>query len=494
MGIRLYTAVQVRALDREAIVSLGISGHVLMQRAAAAAWRVLRARWPLARRLVVVCGSGNNGGDGYLLAATAREARMDARVIAPVAPRNAGDAVRARLEWLAMGGAILDPEAGFPEADVYVDALFGTGLARPVEGTARALLDALNASGRPVLALDVPSGIDADTGNVQGAAVRAAATVTFVAHKRGLFTGAALNHRGDMTLDTLGLPDELYKNSHPDARLMNMRRMTTWLPLRRRDAHKGDYGHVLAIGGEQGMGGAIRLCAEAALRSGAGLVSVATRAENVVALNAARPELMAHGVKDNAALLPLLQRATVIALGPGLGQGDWSRMLCQAALASGKPLVLDADGLNLIARKSVQLPSQSVLTPHPGEAGRLLGSDAASVARDRFAAARELARQYRAVVVLKGAGTLVAHPEGELAVCPWGNPGMSSGGMGDLLTGVVASLLAQGLNAWRAARFGVALHARAADAAATEYGEAGLLASDLFPHLHNLRNARSADD
>jgi hydroxyethylthiazole kinase-like uncharacterized protein yjeF len=493
VGIRLYTAAQVRALDREAIMTLGISGHVLMQRAAAAAWRVLRARWPLARRLVVVCGSGNNGGDGYLLAATAREARMDARVIAPMPPRNAGDAVRARLEWLAMGGAILDPNAAFPDADLCVDALLGTGLTRPVEGSARALIDALNASNRPVLALDVPSGIDSDTGNVQGAAVRAAATVTFVAHKRGLFTGAALNHRGDMTLDTLGLPDDLYKNSHPDARLLNMRRMTGWLPPRRRDAHKGEFGHVLAIGGDHGMGGAVRLCAEAALRTGAGLVSVATRAENVSAINAARPELMAHGVKDTAALLTLLQRAGVIALGPGLGQGEWGRALCQAALAAGKPLVLDADGLNLIARKSLQLPTQSVLTPHPGEAARLLGSDAESIARDRFAAARELARQYRAVVVLKGAGTLIAHPEGEVAVCPWGNPGMATGGMGDVLTGVIAALLAQGLNAWRAARFGVALHAKAGDCAARS-GEAGLIASELFPHLYNLRNARSADD
>jgi ADP-dependent NAD(P)H-hydrate dehydratase / NAD(P)H-hydrate epimerase len=494
VGTRLYTSAQVRALDRAAITSLGISGHVLMQRAAAAAWRVLRARWPLARRLVVVCGSGNNGGDGYLLAAIAREARMDARIIAPVAPRNAGDAVRARLEWLAMGGSILDADAEFPEADVYVDALFGTGLSRPVDGTARALIDALNASERPILSLDVPSGIDADTGNAQGAAVRAAATVTFVAHKRGLFTGAALNHRGDLTLDTLALPENLFRNSQPDARLLNMSRMITWLPPRKRDGHKGDFGHVLAIGGESGMGGAIRLCAEAALRTGAGLVSVATRAENVVALNAARPEIMAHGVKDAGPLLALLQRASVIALGPGLGQSDWGRALTQSALAAGKPLVIDADGLNLIARKQLQLPSQTVLTPHPGEAARLLGSDTAAVGRDRFAAARELARQYRAVVVLKGAGTIVAHPEGEVALCPWGNPGMASGGMGDVLTGVTASLLAQGMNAWRAARFAVGLHARAGDAAAAEGGEAGLLAADLFPHLRNLRNARGADD
>ena len=489
MGIRLYTAEQVRALDRAAIVSLGISGHVLMQRAAAGAWRVLRARWPLARRIVVVCGSGNNGGDGYLLAAIAREARMEARVIAPVAPRNAGDAVRARLEWLAMGGTILDPDERFPDADVYVDALFGTGLTRPVDGTARALIDALNASRRPVLALDVPSGIDSDTGNVQGAAVRAEATVSFVAQKRGLFTGPALNHRGELTLDTLGLPDNLYKSSQPDARLLDMRRMIGWLPPRQADAHKGDFGHVLAIGGELGLAGAIRLCGEAALRTGAGLVSVATRAENVLALNAARPELMAHGIKDALALAPLLQRANVVALGPGLGQSEWSRALWQTALAAGKPTVLDADALNLIARKPAQLPPHTVLTPHPGEAARLLGKDAAAVNADRFASARELARTYHSVIVLKGAGTVIAHPEGDVAVCPWGNPGMASGGMGDVLTGVIAALLAQGLNAWRAARLGVGLHAQAGDAAATMGGQAGLLAADLFPQLRKLRNA-----
>jgi len=494
VGIRLYTAAQVRALDRAAIVSLGISGHVLMQRAAAAAWRGLRARWPLARRLVVVCGSGNNGGDGYLLAASAREAGLDARVIAPVAPRNAGDAVRARLEWLAMGGAILDPNSEFPEADVYVDALFGTGLTRPVDGSARALIDALNASGRPVLALDVPSGIDADSGNALGAAVRATATISFVAHKRGLWTGPALNHRGELTLDALGLPDSLFRSAQPDARLLDMGRMSEWLPPRALDAHKGDFGHVLAIGGELGTAGAIRLCGEAALRVGSGLVSVATRAENVVALNAARPELMAHGVRDAAGLLPLLQRASVLALGPGLGQSDWSRALWQAALAAGKPTVLDADGLNLIARKPAQLPAHTVLTPHPGEAARLLGCDIAQIGNDRFAAARELARRYHAVVVLKGAGTVLAHPEGEVAVCPWGNPGMASGGMGDVLTGTIAGLLAQGLNAWRAARFGVGLHAQAGDAAASMGGPAGMVAADLFPQLRQLRNARGGDD
>ena len=494
MATRLYTAVQVRTLDRVAIESLGISGYVLMQRAAAAAWRTLRARWPQARRIVVVCGAGNNGGDGYLLAGIAREAGLEASVVALAAPAKAGDAVRARAGWLAAGGAILDADAELPAADVYIDALFGTGLARPVDGAVRTLIERLNARGSPILALDVPSGLNADTGCVLGVAVRATATIGFVAHKRGLFTGAALDYRGELELNTLGLPDELYKNSPADARLLDAWQTARWLPPRPRDAHKGNYGQVLAIGGDTGMAGAIRLTGEAALRVGAGLVSVATRAEHVTALNAARPELMAHAVKDAAGLTALLQRASVVALGPGLGQGAWGRALWQAALAAGKPTVLDADGLNLLAQTPRTLPPETVLTPHPGEAARLLGCDTAAIACDRYAAVRALATRFGAVAVLKGAGSLIANPDGAVAVCPWGNPGMASGGMGDVLTGVIAGLLAQGLNAWRAARLGVALHARAGDAAAAKAGEAGMLAGDLFTHLRILRNAQVSDD
>ena len=492
MGTRLYTAAQVRELDRCAITTLGISAHVLMQRAAAAAWRALRARWPHARRVVVLCGSGNNGGDGYLLACIARDAGVQASVIA-LAPSASGDAERACAQWRNARGAILDIDETLPEADVYVDALFGTGLTRPVEGAARNLIEQLNANRQPVLALDVPSGISADSGEALGAAVRATTTVTFVAHKRGLFTGAASQHCGELVLDTLGLPESLYKDAAFDARLLDMRRMASWLPPRSRDAHKGSFGHVLAIGGDAGMGGAIRLCAEAALRVGAGLVSIATRADNVAAINAGRPELMAHAVKDALMLHPLLNHAQVIALGPGLGKGEWSRVLWQSAIAAGRATVIDADGLNLLARNVVHLPTHTVLTPHPGEAARLLECDTAAIARDRYAAVREIAQEYGSVTVLKGAGTLIAHPQGEVAVCPWGNPGMASGGMGDVLTGIIAGLLAQGLNTWRAARLGVALHAQAGDAAAKQ-GEAGLIASDLFAHLRVLRNAWGADE
>ena len=494
MSTALYTAAQVRELDRTAISNLGIAGYVLMQRAAAAGWRVLKKRWPNARRIVVLCGPGNNGGDGYLLARTAKDAGLDARVIAVELPKESSpDALRAHGEWVASGGKIATSTDPVPDADVYVDAMFGTGLKRALEGFARTLIDHVNRFPNRVLALDMPSGIDSDTGNVLRAAVRATATVTFVAHKRGLFTSDALDHRGALVLDTLGLPADLYERIDADADLLDMAHMSRWLPPRMRNAHKGKYGTVLAIGGDNGMGGAVRMAGEAAMRMGAGLTSIATRPENVIAINAARPELMAHGCADAAPLSALMKRATVVAIGPGLGQSSWSRAMLAGGVVVEKPTVLDADALNMLSQKFFPLPHTAVLTPHPGEAARLLASDVPSIESDRFKAARAIADRYRAVVVLKGAGTIIAHPAGPLAVCPWGNPGMASGGMGDVLTGVIAGLLAQGLNAWRAARLGVALHAQAGDAAAQD-GEAGIIATDLFPHLHKLRNARAADE
>jgi ADP-dependent NAD(P)H-hydrate dehydratase / NAD(P)H-hydrate epimerase len=283
----------------------------------------------------------------------------------------------------------------------------------------------------------------------------------------------------------------VFADARADAGLLEADAIAAALPSRAQDAHKGNFGHVLAIGGDLGFGGAIRLAGEAALRVGAGLVSVATRTEHVLALNAARPELMASGVGGPQELEALLQRASVIALGPGIGQRAWGHALWHTAIAARKPTVLDADGLNLLAREPVSLPANIVLTPHPGEAARLLGCDTQEIARDRFAAVRALARRHQAVAVLKGAGTLVATPLGEVAVCPWGNPGMASGGMGDVLTGVVAGLLAQGLDAYRAACIGVALHARAGDIAARA-GVCGLLASDLFGPLRRLRNGLEA--
>jgi len=485
--IALYTVAQVRAFDRAAIATHGIAGYDLMQRAAAAAFAYLRAKWPQARRIVVVCGSGNNGGDGYVLARLALAGGFDVRVIAAEPARAGGDAARAHADWVGAGGSVLGAGSRLPEGDVYVDALFGIGLTRAPQGSALDLIAQVNGAKGPTLALDVPSGVDADTGNVPGSAVHAAATITFVGRKRGLFTGAARDYCGEVVLDDLAIPAAVFTGARADAGLLVADAIAASLPPRVPNAHKGNFGHVLAIGGDLGFGGAIRLAGEAALRAGAGLVSVATRAGHVGALNAARPELMASGVEGPQELEALLQRATVIALGPGLGQRAWGHALWHTAISAGKPIVLDADGLNLLARDPLSLPANSVLTPHPGEAARLLGCDTHGIAADRFAAVREIARRHQCACVLKGAGTLVASPHGEVGVCPWGNPGMASGGMGDVLTGVIAAMIAQGLDAYDAACVGVALHARAGDVAARE-GEAGLLASDLFGPLRALRN------
>lgn len=472
-------------IDRRAIDQLGIPGFELMTRAGAAAFAMLRRRWPAARRLRVVCGAGNNGGDGYLVARDALASGLSVDLVALDTPR-AGDAARAREAFEALGGIVhpLTDWSALPPADVIVDAIYGTGLNRAPAGEAASAIEAINASGLPVLALDVPSGLSADTGACPGVAVHAAATASFIVHKRGLHTYRA-EVAGEVELFDLGLPRSILEA--PDARLLE----PAALPRRPRDSHKGGNGHVLAIGGDHGTGGAVRMAAEAALRTGAGLVSVATREENVPAMNAARPELMAHGVNGPQALQPMLEKASVIALGPGLGQSAWGHALWTTALDAGLPTVLDADGLNLLHAEPRPLPVRVVLTPHPGEAGRLLGVATADVQADRFAAGREIAKRYRAVVVLKGNGSLIVSAEGEVAVCPWGNPGMASGGMGDTLTGIVAGLMGQGCEPYEAACLGVGLHARAADVAARA-GERGLLAGDLLDPLRRLVNGLDA--
>ncbi|MDC8011787.1 NAD(P)H-hydrate dehydratase [Tahibacter soli] len=480
----LYTAAQMRRIDACAMARLDITGLALMQRAAAAAYETLRRRWPEARRIAVLCGPGKNGGDGYLVARLAREAGADAVVLALGQPRDA-DAMQARAIWQASGGRSVefDSEASLPEADVYVDALFGTGLARALDGAAAAVVAALSQTRAPVLALDIPSGVDADTGAVPGVAVRADATVSFIGRKRGQATGAAIDHCGDVELAPLDLPDAVHAEEHAGAHLLRIEDLAPLVPARARNVHKGLYGHVLAIGGDAGMGGAIRLAAEAALRCGAGLVSVATRGEHVAPLLAARPELMVQTVGGPQELDPLLERATVLALGPGLGRRAWGHALWHRALDAGKPCVLDADGLNLLAEDARRFHGNAVLTPHPAEAARLLGVDTRAVQADRYSAALALAERYGAVVVLKGAGSLIAAPGRAIAVCPWGNPGMASGGMGDVLTGAVAALLAQGLAPYDAAVLGVGVHALAGDVAAAHGGAIGLVAGDLMPHL-----------
>jgi NAD(P)H-hydrate epimerase len=478
----VYSAAQVRAMDAHAIERLGIPGYTLMGRAGEAALDCLVRQWPRARRVLVLCGAGNNAGDGYVLARLASAAGLVVTVAALTDPAGLrGDAARAHADFVEAGGTTVGfSPALLPDADVVVDGLLGTGLDREVGGAFAECIRAVEEAARPVLALDLPSGLNADTGAVMGCAVTATHTITFVGLKSGLFLGAGPDHLGGLSFAGLGI-DAPAPVGEPVLRRADSRQVRRWLPPRRRAAHKGDHGRVLVIGGGTGMPGAVRLAAEASLRVGAGLVTVATWPAHEAAIVAGRPEIICRGVEAAPEARPLMAAADIVAVGPGLGQSDWARELLEAALASGKPLVVDADALNLLAQ-SPWRGADWVLTPHPGEAARLLGNTAAAVQSDRLGALRTLVDRFGGTVVLKGACSLVAGPSGEAWVCEAGNPGMATAGMGDVLTGAIAGLAAQGLGLERSAVAAVRVHAEAGDLAAAR-GMRGLIASDLMEAL-----------
>jgi len=488
----IYSAAQVRALDAWEIEKRRVPGFTLMTRAAEGALKVLRGRWPQAKRLAVVCGAGNNGGDGYVLARLARAAGLDALVLAAAPPdKLGGDARRAQEEWLATGGSAHPFAAdALSGSDLIVDALLGIGLAGPPRAETLFVIRAINAAKRPVLALDIPSGVNADSGAVHEAAVRAEITVTFVGLKAGLFLGAGAEHAGVVLLDDLGVVAPVLPQFTPLMRRIDQSELAAGLPKRPRESHKGTNGRLLIVGGGPGMPGALRLAGEAALRVGAGLVRVAGATENLVAVTATRPELIYLPVSSVTSLEEQMRDADVLAIGPGLGTSDWALRLWTSALAAGVPAVADADALNLLALSPVKLPPGWIITPHPGEAARLLGTDTAAVQGDRLGAVRELHARFGAVAVLKGAGTLVAWGASgavEIAICERGNPGMATAGMGDVLTGVIAGLRAQGGESAQAARIGVLAHALAGDSAA-QGGQRGLLASDVIGELRGWVN------
>jgi len=475
----LYRAVQVRELDRIAIQERGILGFELMSRAGYEVFQCICTKWPDAQSVAVFCGAGNNAGDGYIVAGLALAAGLNVSVYSLTDPVNLkGDALTAYQNYIAAKGAVISFQGEeVIEVDVIVDALLGTGLDRPVTGLYAIAIQVINKSSAHVVAVDSPSGLNADTGNVMGCAVKADCTVTFIGLKQGLFTGHAADYCGEIFYASLAVPDDVLLAVSSSA----VRVVKIPLPRRDRCSHKGNYGHVLIVGGDWGYSGAARLAGEAALRAGAGLVSVATRTEHAGLMNLNRPELMCHGVESVGQLAVLLEKASVVVIGPGLGQSDWAKELFMAAIKAQKPMVVDADALNLLARSPLTNPGW-ILTPHPGEAARLLSRSTAEIQQDRFASVTAIQAKYGGIAILKGAGTLIASDD-EIAVSTTGNPGMASGGMGDVLAGVIAAFLAQGLSLKNAAQQGVYCHGQAADLAAEKEGERGLLASDLMPFL-----------
>ena len=444
----------------------------------------MRKRWPRARRVLVLCGAGNNAGDGYVLARMARTEGLLVTVAALFDPDKLdGDAAVAWEAYRTAGGVAEEWRPSMlAGADLVVDAILGTGLARDLEGKPRELVEAVNAAGIDVFALDIPTGLHADSGQALGAAIVAGATMTFVGLKLGLYTGAAADYTGEILFDDLGIPDSLGPRLPRAAQRITAAQLDRALPARRRSAHKGDFGSVLVIGGDTGMAGAVRLAGEAALRCGAGRVTVATRPGHVGAIVAARPELMCRGVETADELQRLIDRHTVLAIGPGMGTAKWGRRMLKAALAADRPLVVDADALNVLAEKP-RLRDNWVLTPHPGEAGRLLGASAAQVQQDRIGALTRLLERYGGTIVLKGAGTLVGYHGEVPCISDRGNPGMAAAGMGDVLTGLIAGIAAQCGDLTLASEAGVFVHAAAGDDAAAAGGERGLLAGGLMQHM-----------
>lgn len=484
----LYRAQQVKDNEGQAAHLAGSSLYGLMKRAGEACYQVFQTSFADARHVLVLTGRGNNGGDGYVFAAIAKDAGLFVQLCQMGdAADLTGDAAQARNGWLVEQGVIADiAQADFENADVIVDALLGTGLSGPVRGEYQQLIARINEAGKPVLSVDIPSGLNADTGAVSNIAVKAAATITFVALKQGLFTGRAAEYSGQIYFSGLGVSEQFATLCASSATRISYPQLSGLLAPRSRISHKGLFGRTLLLGGNIGMPGAVRLAGEAALRTGAGLVKVVTRQENQLAVISGRPELMLENSAQKTAHSNSLEEwATNLVIGPGLGRDGWAKNLFDYALASALPTVLDADGLNLLASDPV-CKDNWILTPHPGEAANLLGCSTLRIEEDRFTAVRDLQHRFGGVVILKGAGTLICDAQ-QIYVANVGNPGMASGGMGDVLSGIIGGLLAQGLNLPQAAQLGVCIHGGAADLAAAE-DERGLLASDLFPYIRKLVN------
>ena len=482
----LYTSEQTRELDRVTIEEFDVSGTVLMERAGKVAFDILKQHWPEAKTICIACGTGNNGGDGFVVARLAYEQGLQVEVFVVGDGEKIKDnalAAKQRLEGCGVKVQVYG-NGKLPLADLVVDAIFGTGLKEAASGDAIYAITAINQHGTPIFSLDIPSGLLADTGNAQGEVVKADVTVSFIGLNQGLLTSLGPDCCGELIFDDLQIPSAVALKVATSVKRLDI--SPSVFKKRAKESHKGLFGHVLVIGGDIGMSGAARLACEAALRTGTGLVSLATRFAHASVMNSTRPEIMSHPVEREEDVFPLIDKCSVIAIGPGIGQSEWAATLFASCMNSNKTLVVDADALNLLAAEPHKRDNW-ILTPDPGEAARLLGVSIEEVQADRFSAVKGIAEKFGGVVVLKGNGSLV-YADGITSICDKGNPGMASGGMGDVLTGIIASLLAQGFSLVDAANVGVHLHASAGDAAAKGAGERGLLASDLMPAIRRLIN------
>jgi NAD(P)H-hydrate epimerase len=488
----LYSADTVRKIDQLAITELNNNALKLMNRAGMAAFDELVESFGQPGLITVFCGSGNNAGDGYILAARASQKRIPVQVVELSQTHKFSDeTLRARQYAVDSNVSMIDfdPDLEIQEG-VIVDCLLGIGYKGQLRQPYDKAIKLINAAELPVLAMDIPSGLNADTGAVEDNAVSADVTVTFVAAKAGLFTGKGPALCGEVIYHSLDISEQLFEQYQSSAKLMDLYELLELMPEFVGDEYKNKRGHCMVIGGDHGFGGAASMAAEASLRAGSGLTSVATQPQHVSNILARCPEIMACGVVSGQQLEPLLDKPSVLVVGPGLGRSAWSEQLLQKAVATGLPMVLDADALNIVADGRVVKTTGHtwVLTPHAGEAARLLNTTVAEIEANRYSAVQKIQKKYNAVVLLKGPGTLIASANQITKVCPYGNPSMATAGMGDLLSGIIGGLIAQGLSLQDSAELGCCLHSAAADKLVDDAGYRGIAASDLLPYLQKLLN------
>lgn len=489
----LYNCAQIRACEQQVLRLYNLNEYQLMLQAGMHAFAFILEKFPHLRHWAVFCGSGNNAGDGYVLSRLAHEQGIFVTVyqckaiedLPPVARAVALEAQMAGVEFQSVDEALDD------DVELIIDALLGIGLKGAVYGVIAAVIQQINASNLPIVALDIPSGLNPDNGLVESFAVRATMTFTFIGRKVGMYTLDGPDYCGAVYCHHLRL-DSYLAGLNPVARLLDKPNLPLPLPKRDKNSHKGEFGHVLVIGGGEGMPGAVALAAKAAMRSGAGAVTIATRPEHVAAVLPLIPEAMVWGLNEALQLQPLLDKASFCIIGPGLGESEWAHDLFLAAISSQLPMVIDASALRLLAQYP-QMDDNWVLTPHPGEAAGLLSCTHFEVQSDRLQAATLIQQSYGGVVVLKGAGSIIQTVEKNVFICPKGNPGMASAGMGDVLSGIIAGLAAQGLTLSEAAALAVWTHAVAGDLVSQQQGERGLLASDLVNQLPKILNCIKND-
>ena len=500
--MKLYTSSETRKIDNLAIRSTDYSSFSLMQKAAEFSLNVLLQNWNEIKRVIIFCGKGNNAGDGYILASLLSDIGKTPILVQVSKSMNISAASKRGLRLckskkIRIIGLGAVNNLKITKNDVIVDALLGTGLKGNVKGKILESIKIINSNKRKcsILSLDIPSGICSDTGNELGLSVEANTTATFITKKRGCFTSKGREQSGKIEFSDLSVSKKIINKIPSRCHLISMERGIRKLTKRNIQSHKGHFGHVLVIGGNKGFGGAAILAAKAALKSGSGLVSLATLPEHLAPALGQCPELMVKGVESGQDLEPYLEEPTVIVIGPGLGKNAWSEQLLQRVfwVSERRNLctVMDADALNLLSKLRFKspLPKKLIITPHPGEAARLLKKSVKEVENDRFKTVQELERKFNAIAVLKGSGTLIGFNKSSkqhIGICEAGNPGMASGGMGDVLSGLIGSFLAQGLNLIESTETAVDIHSKAADIAAMEKGELGLVASDVINNITHL--------